>query len=288
MSLLHQFNRVIGPLIPDALYLELLYYKNFHCFPDLKKPKKYTEKCQWLKLNYRLPEYSMMADKGTVKDFICNRIGSGYTVNTYGIYDSFEEIKFDDLPLRFVMKCTHDSGGIRICMDKDKFDYNEARRFFRKRLKHNYFYDSREYPYKNIKPRIIIEEYIENKTVGELRDYKFLTFNGVPKVMYIATSRFSDSDTVKFDFYDMEFRHLNLYHKGINNSPKEVEKPKNFEKMIEISHILSEGTPTLRVDFYETEERLYVGELTFYQEGGMIPFNSDEWDKKLGSFITIV
>ena len=281
-------NRAVGKYIPDKLYICLLYYKNFHIFPDLRRPVTYTEKCQWLKLNNRISSYSSIADKVEVKKYISNIVGEKYTIPTLGIYDSFESIDFDELPDQFVIKCTHDSGGIRICKDKKRFDREEAERFFYRRLKHNYFYDSREYPYKNVLARLLIEPFYTNKSVGELRDYKFLTFDGIPRIMYVASGRFKHGEQVCFDFYDMEFRHLELKNEGFPNAVTPVAKPRYFDEMKEIATKLSKGFPTIRVDFYETDDCLYVGELTFFHEGGMVPFEPSEWDKVLGDWITVI
>lgn len=286
MSVLNKLNRAVGKYIPDKLYIKLLYFKNFHSFPNLYRPKTYTEKCQWLKLYNRKREYSLIADKIEVKRIISDIVGKEYVIETLGVYESFEDIDFDVLPDKFVIKCSHDSGGIRICKEKSCFDYKEAQIFFERRMKHNYFYDSREYPYKNVKPRLMVEPYIVNESVGELRDYKFLTFNGIPRIMYVASGRFKQEEKVCFDFYDMEFRHLDLINEGFPQAATSIIKPRFFDKMKEIATKLSTGFPTIRVDFYETDDRLYVGEMTFFHEGGMVPFLPSEWDTVLGDWIT--
>ena len=271
-------------VIPDKLYLQLKYFYRFHKFPDLKNPKTYNEKLQWLKLYDRNPIYTTMADKYEAKKYVANIIGEEYIVPTLGVWDKFDDIDFDSLPNQFVLKCTHDSGGLVICKDKNTFDIDAAKNIIEKSLNTNYFYHSREWPYKNIKPRIIAEEYIANND-GTLPDYKFFSFDGDTKALYIATDRQSNEET-KFDFYDCEFNHLDFVNSH-PNSKKENKKPEHFDEMIKLANILSKGYPHIRVDFYEVNGKVYFGELTFYHMSGFQPFKPDKWDYTFGDWLKL-
>jgi hypothetical protein len=184
-----------------------------------------------------------------------------------------------------VLKNTHDSGGLVICKDKTKLDIPAARQKLGKFLKRNYYDQNREWPYKNVKPRIIAEEYMEDTRQGELRDYKFFTFGGEPKVLYIAQGRGRGEDTVA-DFFDMDFNHLpfTIDHEM---APVPPEKPENFELMKKLAAALSAGTPQLRVDFYEVDGKVYFGEMTFFHCSGMAPFHPESWDKTFGDWVRL-
>lgn len=252
---------------------------------NLESPKLFTEKLQWLKLYDHKPEYTLMVDKYAVKKYVADKIGEEYVVPLYGVWDKFDDIDFNSLPDKFVLKCTHDSGSYAICKDKSKFDIESAKNLFAKRLKRDYFVCSREWPYKNVKPRIIAEAYMEDDQHKELRDYKFFTFGGVPKVLYIAQGRGANGSVVA-DFFDMDFKHLpfTIDHDMAQTPP---EKPACFEEMKRLAAILSEGTPELRVDFYEVNGKVFFGEMTFFHCSGFATFTPDSWDKTFGDWITL-
>lgn len=252
---------------------------------DLEKPELYTEKLQWLKLYDHRTEYTTMVDKYTVKQYVANRIGDEYVIPLLGVWDRVEDIDFDSLPNRFVFKTTHDSGGLVICNDKSRLDVQAAKKKLSYYLKRRYYDYNREWPYKNVKPRIIAEQYMEDSTYKELRDYKFFTFGGVPKVLYIAQGRGRGGPTMA-DFFDMDFSHLSftIDHDMAEISP---EKPQNFELMKELAAKLSKGTPQLRVDFYEVDGKVYFGEMTFFHCSGMAPFHPKEWDRIFGDWIAL-
>lgn len=271
-------------IIPDKLYIELKYFYRFHKFPNLKDPQTYNEKLQWLKLYDRKPIYTTMADKYEAKKYVADIIGEEYIVKTLGIWNTFEEIDFNNLPNQFVLKCTHDSGGLVICKDKNTFDLAKTKQIIQNSLNTNYFYHSREWPYKDIKPRIIAEEYIENED-GELPDYKFFSFDGETKALYVATDRQTNEET-KFDFYDIEFNHLDFVNSH-PNSTKINKKPKHFEEMIKLANKLSKGYPHIRVDFYEVKDKIYFGELTFYHMSGFQPFKPEKWDYTFGEWLKL-
>lgn len=277
----------LGRFIPDRWWIQLKYRQWFGRFCNLKSPQTFNEKLQWLKLNDRRPEYSKMVDKYEVKKYVSEIIGDEYVFPVVGgPWNSFDEIDFSLLPDQFVLKTTHDCGGILICKDKTKFDIDKARKFINTHLKTNYYLTSREWPYKNVKPRIFAEQYMEDESGYELKDYKWFCFNGNPKALFIAMDRGVEGEETKFDFYDDNFNHL-PFTNGHPNSPKPAPKPVGFDKMKELASKLSEGIPHVRVDFYDINGHIYFGELTFYHWSGMVPFEPEEWDYTFGSWIKL-
>ncbi|MCF0127837.1 MAG: glycosyl transferase [Pseudobutyrivibrio sp.] len=273
-------------MLSDEMYLKLRYKAVFGTKLNLNNPKGYNEKLQWLKLYDRNPQYTMMVDKYEVKQYISGVIGERYIIPTIGVWDSFEDIDFDALPEQFVLKCTHDSGGIVICKDKKCFDINEARSKINKSLKRNFFYEGRQWPYKNVRPRIIAEKYMVDESGYELKDYKFFCFNGDPKIMFVATDRTTLNEETKFDFYDMDFEHLSISN-GHPLSTKSIKKPGTFDEMRELASILAANIPHVRIDFYDINGQIYFGEMTFYHHSGFCPFEPNEWDIKLGEWIDL-
>lgn len=266
--------------MPDKVYLQLLYTIRFGKRLHLEKPMSFNEKLNWLKLYGRRDIYSTMADKYAAKAYVANLIGNEYVVENYGVYNSWDEIDFDRLPNQFVIKGTHDSGGAFVCKDKDEFDYEGVRHIIEKNLKKNYFFDLREWPYKNIPPRIIVDRLLDDHTGKELRDYKFWCFNGVPTYMYCTIK----GENIYENFYDMNFNPVNIDH-GFPRHQPEFEKPEEFELMKELAAKLSVGVPFVRVDFFDVKGKVFFGEFTFYDWGGMRPFNSYNEDLKLGNLL---
>lgn len=273
-------------ILPDKMYVKLKYFLVFKKKIDLKNPKGFNEKIQYLKLNDRKDIYATMVDKYEAKQYVSKIIGSEYIIPTLGIYNSWEDINFEELPEKFVIKCTHDSGGVVICRNKKKFNFSEAEKKIKKSLNSNYYELTREYPYKNIKPRILVEKYMEDKDNKNIVDYKFFCFDGETKIMYISQG-LENHETAKMSFYDMDFKLTSCKRKDFSLLDYVPKKPLNFEKMKEFSELLSKDIPHLRVDWYEINGRLFFGELTFYTCSGLVPFESDDWDKKLGSYINI-
>lgn len=273
----------ISRFIPDKQYLKIRYRAIFGKKLNLNDPKTFNEKLQWLKLNDRNPEYTKMVDKYTAKGYVAGIIGDEYIIPTLGIWDNVEDIDFDKLPEQFVLKCTHDSGGVVICKDKTKLDIEAAKKKLQKSLNNNYYYVGREWPYKNIKPRVIAEQYMEDGDRNELADYKFFCFDGEPKALFVATDRSTD---VKFDFYDLEFNHL-PFVAGHEHADKAITKPEGFDQMLELSKKISKGIPHVRVDFYDIGGKVYFGEMTFFHWSGMCPFEPEEWDYKFGEWINL-
>ena len=271
-------------IIPDRAYIQMYYFAHFKKFCNLKNPKTYNEKLNWLKLHDKNPIYTRIVDKFEAKEYVKDIIGDQYIIPTLGVWDNFDDIDFDELPQQFVLKCTHDSEGLVIVKDKDKLDKEMAKNKIESALKQNFFYIGREWPYKNVKPRIIAEKYMEDHIDGELRDYKFFCFDGEPKAMFVASDRASDN--VKFDYFDLNFNHLDIKQK-YPHAEQPLRKPVTFEKMIELSKVLSKGFPHVRVDFYEVDGQLYFGELTFYHFSGFMPFEPNKWDKIFGDWIKL-
>lgn len=287
--------RVLGLVIlerfskffPDALYLRFKYYFSMGKKLRLKHPKTYNEKIQWLKLYGRNPENAKLCDKYAVKEYVSNLIGKDYVIPLLGVWDDPADINFDKLPNKFVLKCTQNSGlGMYVCKDKTKMDKNSVIEGLKRGIEQDYFLPSRDYCYKGIPHRIIAEEYREDSITGELRDYKFFCFDGVPKIFFIAAGRSKGEHDVTFDFYDMAFNHL-PFTNGHPNSIAPLEKPRCFEEMKQLAAKLSAGLKHVRVDFYEANGQVYFGEFTFSHWGGYVPFEPEEWDAKLGEWIKL-
>ncbi len=270
----------------DERYLKMVYRISLGKKLSLNPPITFNEKIQWLKLHDRRPEYTDMVDKYEAKKYVANLIGEQYIIPTLGVWDHFDEIDFDKLPNQFVLKCTHDSGGLVICRDKEELDKEKARRTLENCLKHNFFWGMREWPYKNVRPRIIAEEYLEDSQTQELRDYKFFCFDGEVKALFVATDRYTEGEETKFDFFDSNFKHL-PFRNGHPNADVLPKKPVCFEKMKELASKLSKGIPQLRVDFYEVDGEIYFGELTFSHWSGMVPFEPEKWDKTFGEWLDL-
>lgn len=272
--------------IPDSIYLKILYRGTMGEKLNLKNPRTYNEKVQWLKLYDRNPVYTALVDKYEVKQYIKKTIGEEHIIPTLGIWNNFEEIDFEELPEQFVLKCTHDSGGVVICKDKAHFEIEAARKKLNKSLKKNYYWGRREWPYKNVKPRIIAEQYMADESGYELKDYKFFCFDGVAKAMFIASDRDNPLEETKFDFFDMDFEHLPIIN-GHPNATKTINKPVKFDEMRNLAELLSKGMPHVRVDLYDINGDIYFGELTFHHWSGMVPFEPKEWDDKFGDWIKL-
>lgn len=284
-SFLYRVMYHTSPLFPDKLYLKLQFKHLMGYKLDLEHPKTFQEKLQWLKLYDRKPIYTKMVDKYEAKDFIAEKVGSEYIIPTLGIYNTVDEIDYDKLPNEFVIKTTHDSGTVIVCKDKSKLDKEYVRKYISERLKRRYYYSEREWPYKDVKPRIIIEKNI-NVNDEDLRDYKFFCFDGEPKALYITTNRGLEGG-LKEDFFYADGKHMEVNQKGYYNNPVTPELPNNFEKMKELARVLANGIPQLRVDFYEINDKVFVGELTFSDGGGFSPFVPGEYNRIFGDWIKL-
>ena len=267
----------------DETYVKWDYRWGMGHFPDLENPKTYNEKLCWLKIHARNPEYTKLVDKYDAKEYVKGIIGEEHIIPSYGVWDNFDDIDFDALPPQFVLKTTHDSGWVILCKEKSKFDKEAARKKVAASMKHNLYYYHREYPYKDLKPRIIIEKLMEEEGCDSLKDYKFFCFDGKVKMLFVATDRSVDT---RFDFFDRDFNHL-PFRQGHPLASKPIEKPEGFEEMIAIAEKLSKDTPHVRVDLYNINGKIYFGELTFFHFGGIVPFIPGDWDYKIGEWLNL-
>jgi len=270
--------------LSDRKFLEIKYYKVFGEVLDWEHPTTYNAKLQWLKLYDRRQEYTMMADKKAVKQYVTEVIGSEYVIPTLGTYKRFEDINFDILPEQFVLKCNHDCGSVVIVKDKSIFNAADTKKKLERALEVNFYWEHREWVYKNIEPYIIVEPYLEDKQTGELRDYKFFCFDGKVKLIMVASDRQNATVETKFDFFDENYQHQDVAYLDPNADVIPA-RPRNFIKMREMAEKLAKGIPHVRVDFYEANEHVYFGEMTFYSAGGFAPFRSMEFDNKIGGLL---
>lgn len=278
----------LNKMFSDETYLKILYRLYTGHKLDLKNPKGFSEKLQWLKLYGFRPIYTTLVDKYAVKDYISKLIGEQYVIPLVGkgVYDKFDDIDFDTLPDQFVMKCNHDSGSKIIVTDKSKLDIRMARKKLTKRMKLNYYSLGRDTQYRYIEPKIIIEKYMEDdspENKGILCDYKFMCFNGEPKVMYIANDAGSIPTT---DFFDMDFQHLPFYMHDPNAEITPA-KPELFNEMKMLAKKLCADFPFVRIDFYLINHRIYFGEFTIIHNGGLYRTKPEEWELRLGDWIKL-
>ena len=274
--------------LPDETYIKLKYKYKTKRKLNLENPQTFNEKLQWLKLYDRKDIYTKLVDKYEVKKIVSEIIGEEYIIPTLGVWDKFNDIEFDKLPEQFVLKCTHDSGGLCICNNIEEFNVKKAKKIITGSLKHNFYWSGREWPYKNVVPRILAEKFIEDIELEEARDYKFFIFNGCAKLLYVATDRMNKEKDTCFDFYDIDFKHLEIRN-GHPNNLCYISKPKNFELMKKISEEIAVQLQLhhVRVDLYEVNGKVYFGELTFFHECGFSSFEPEEWDWKMGEWITL-
>ena len=274
-------------IIPDKLYLKIMYKRIIGERLNINHPKNFNEKLQWLKLHDRNPEYAKYVDKYTVKKKIADVLGKEYIIPLLGVWDSFEDIDFSKLPETFVLKTTHDSGGVVICKNKADFDYIEARNVLNKSMSRNYYWLRREFPYKNVKPRIMAEQYMTDETGSQLKDYKVFLFGGKAEYIQVDYDRFIDHHR---NFYTTQWEYVPFTTLYPTNKNKNIEKPMNLEELLMASEKVSNalGDPAvLRVDFYVIYNKIYFGEVTFYHGAGMEKFHPEEYNYILGEKIIL-
>lgn len=273
---------------PDALWLKMIYKQKMHQTLNLRNPTLFTEKLQWLKLHDRKPIYSSLVDKYEAKKYISTHYGENLVIPNYGVWNHFSDINFDELPEQFVLKCTHDSGRVFICKDKRTFDKTTAAEVLEKSLRHNFYYWTREWPYKRVKPRIIAEKFMSEQAAADLVDYKFYCFNGRASYCQVITNR-SVSEAI--DFYDRDWQLQPFI--GLNpqahHAASVMKCPEAYDQMLSLADDISTrvGSPFLRVDLYYIGHRIYFGEITFYPGGGTGVFTPPEWNRKLGDMIKL-
>lgn len=280
-----EIGKKVVSFIPTKPWLSWLFRRKMGYAMDWKSPKTFNQKLQWLKVYDRKPIYTTMVDKYEAKKYVAEIIGEEYIIPTLGVWDKFEDIDFDALPDQFVLKCTHDSGGLAIVRDKSTFDKEKARKQFKIALNRNPYDVTREWPYKNVKPRIIAEQYMVDEETKELRDYKFFCFGGEVKAMLIATERDVEGN-VKMDFFDCDGNHL-PFRRGHENAKKTPAIPNCYEEMVALAEKLSEGICHVRVDLYSINGKIYFGEMTFYPASGLRAFEPAEWDRTFGDWLKL-
>ena len=276
-----------SPIIPDSLYLKCAYKHYIGKRLNLNSPKTFNEKLQWLKLYDKNDKYKIMVDKYDAKKYVSSIIGEEHIIPNLGVWNTFNEIDFNSLPDQFVLKCTHDSGGVIICRDKYSFNINSAKFKIKKNLRKNFFLSGREYPYKEIVPRIIAEKFMvdSNQTNG-LIDYKLHFFNGECKAIMVCKNRFV-SNKMEMDFYDSNWNHLDIKRGRTSNSSSINHKPEKLDYMISLGKMLAFDFPFVRVDFYIINNLVYFGEITFFPASGFTPFIPDKWDEIFGDWLKL-
>jgi len=272
-------------ILPDKLFISLRYLKVYGHFPDLETPRTFDEKIQWYKLYYRDSLMTDLTDKFAVRKYIESKGLAAILNQLYGVYDKMEEIDFSRLPKSFVLKATHGSDMNIICKDKNNLNWGECYRLMNRWLKTNYFYSGREWAYKNIKPRLICEKYMENEEFNELIDYKFYCYNNKPEVLFVCTGRFS-AEGLKYNAYDMDWNRIYAC-KGKPCSDLIIEKPNTFDAMIAVAEKLCKGFPFVRVDLYSVKDQIMFGELTFYPDSGLVPFTPDNYNLFFGDYFIL-
>ncbi len=273
-------------ILPDKVYLKLQYKYTTGKKLNLKEPKTYGEKLQWLKLYDRKPYYTTLVDKYEVREYIKNKIGEKYLVPILGYWDNAENIDFEKLSQKFVLKCNHDSKSVIVCHDKDSLNIKDTINHFKKKLKNNAFYYGREWPYKNIKPLVIAEEMLVDETGNDLKDYKVMCFNGEPKLIQIHKDRFNEDEEYTIDYYDINWNKTNITA-NTTCSKEKIDKPEFLEEMLYLSKKLSQDLPQARIDWYYANNQLYFGEITFFDASGYDVFDPSEWNYRLGSWIDL-
>ena len=288
----HFLFMVFGRLLPDALWADKLYLKIFYKHKQGEtlsfcNPVTFNAKTQWLKLYDRKDLYTAMVDKYEVKKIVAQCIGEEHIIPTIGCWERFEDIDFEKLPEKFVLKTNHDSGGVLICTDKSKIDYEKAKKCFNKKLKTNYYYNGREWPYKNVRLKILAEEYMEDVKDEDLKDYKVYVFNGKVKCIHVDYDRFTNH---RRNFYDCDWNYLPFTTLYPTDPKHIIEKPAKLDEMIEFAEAITKRIDTpafLRVDFYIIKGKIYFGETTFYHGSGLERFYPVEWGKTLGDWISL-
>ena len=267
-----------------------LYWMAFGKLPKLKNPKTFNEKMQWLKLYDHNPLYHTLVDKYEVKKYVADLIGEEYIIPTLGIWNSFDEICFDSLPNQFVLKTTNGGGntGVVLCTDKALFNRVDAKKKLEASARNDIYESMGEWVYKSVTPRFIAEQLMKNDNGGDLVDYKFFCFNGVPRILFFASNRHNvKNDPPYFDYYDMQLNKLDIRSKGHQNSPAFLKPFAKFEQMKELAGMLSKNIPFVRVDFYLVNNQVFFGELTFYHDSGLVPFIPEKYDTLFGNWIEI-
>jgi len=282
MTILRNALKEFGKILPDKLYLNILHYYFLGEKLNFKNPVTFNEKLNWLKLYHRKQEYTQMVDKYEVRELVSKNIGEKYLIPLIGIFDKVEDIKWNDLPDQFVLKGTHDSGSVIICEDKKNLDIAAVEKKLRISLKKNQYWYGREWPYKNVRPRIICEELIQK----DIKDYKFYCFNGLPQCLYVSQG-LTSNHTLKVNFFDMEWNKSSFSRTDYPPFEDDIPKPEFLQEMRELCCLLAKDIPFIRVDLYEVDKKIYFSELTFSPCAGFMPFSPKKYDEILGGLIEL-
>lgn len=259
---------------------------------DLKNPKLFTEKIQWMKLYYNNPNLSRCVDKCEFKKYISEKLGEGYTARLIKEWESPNEVSFDGLPEKFVVKSNCQSNGryIVVVKNKETIDLQQLKDKIQKEWfePKNLLINSFCRAYYSVKPKVYVEEYLE-EFVGCLNDYKVFCFNGKPEFFYVATEQFEDgvnTDIYPISFYSLNWEKMNVTY-GPHPSHKNMEKPYHFDEMLNLSSVLAKDFPFVRVDFFDTKDKLYLAELTFYPGGGFTNYSPLSFDSYMGGLLDL-
>jgi hypothetical protein len=282
----HTLNRIVTMIPDDELYIKLMWKLSRLNYPlNLSNPQTFNEKLQWLKLHDRNPKYTIMVDKIRVKEWVASKIGEQHIIPTLGVWESPEDIDFDSLPNQFVLKCNHNSGiGVYVCKDKRLMNKKKVIKDLKKGLQQNYYKEGREWPYKNVKPMVLAEKYMEDESGFELKDYKVFNFNGEPKIIEIDYDRFKGH---KRHLYDVDWNKIDATIEFPSDPDRSFEKPKVLDQLLSLARTLSEGIPHVRTDFYIVRDRIYFGEMTFFHGSGLEHITPLDFDKQMGSWLIL-
>ncbi|MBD7909419.1 ATP-grasp fold amidoligase family protein [Sporosarcina gallistercoris] len=275
---------IIKKFIPDTLFLRLQYKYHLGESLNLVNPKTFNEKIQWLKLYDRNEEYINLVDKYSVRKYISKTIGENYLIPLLGIYESVDEINWDDLPNKFVLKCTHGSSSNIICKNKSELNIKESKKLLQNWMKKNWFWYGREWPYKMVKPRIICEKYMVDESKNELKDYKFFCFNGEPKIIQVDYNRYSGH---KRNLYDINWSYIDASIGVPSDSNVMIKRPEKLDEMLKLAKILAKNYPHVRVDFYFSNNEIFFGEMTLYHGSGFEIFKPESLGGKMGGWINL-
>lgn len=270
--------------LDDESYLKKKYYVRFKKQLNLDNPVTYNEKLQWLKINDHNPAYCQMVDKIEAKKVVADIIGEEHIIPTLGVWNNFDEIDFASLPDQFVLKCSHDSGGVVVCKNKTNLDFQKARKKLEKSLSQNYYWHGREWPYKSIKPRILAEKYMEDESGYELKDYKIFCFHGEPKMIQVDYDRFTSH---KRNLYTVDWQYIDASIQYPTDSTRMIPKPQALDEMLLMAKQLSKGYIHVRTDFYCINEKVYFGEMTFYHESGFAKFQPESFGVTMGNWLDL-
>lgn len=274
--------------VPDKQFLQFWYHWNFGKKLNLEEPVTYNEKLQWLKLYDHNPDYPEMVDKYEAKKRIASILGEEYIVPTLGVWDSFDEIDFDALPDKFVLKTTHDSGGVVICKDKLSFDVSSAKEKINRSLRKEFYYVGREWPYSQVKPRIIAESYLADEdNADNLNDYKFFCFDGYVDNVMMVLERASGNP--KYYHFNVNSWKMCRFNRLCRSLPEgfTIEKPCFIDEMVRVAQVLSKGYPHIRIDLYYVNGQIKFGEYTLYNQSGFETGFDTKTDEYLGRLIRL-